>query len=128
MKLIKLNPNMNRLRLLLQVGALVACSCFLFSCKSSKSITKEEFLYFQNGLDSIKNVQLKEPTIHAYDVLSIQVTSTSPIQEQIAPFNPPDKTAGYLVNSDGNIEVPVVNKKTISKKKDKINPEDNKVC
>jgi polysaccharide export outer membrane protein len=56
----------------------------------------------------MKRVQIKEPTIHKYDLISIQVSSASPIQEQLAPFNPTDKTSGYLVNSDGNIEFPVI--------------------
>ncbi len=87
--------------------SIIACACILFSCKVSKNTTKEDFLYFQRGLDSIKNVQVKEPIIHVNDLLSIQVSSASLNQEQTIPFNPPGN-AGYLVSTTGNIEMPVL--------------------
>lgn len=99
---------MNRLNLFSTLSAILICCCLFSSCKMPRNTTKEDFLYFQNGLDSIKKVQLKEPTIHTYDLLSVQVTSASPIQEQLAPFNPIDKSTGYLVNPSGNIEMPVI--------------------
>ncbi len=99
---------MNRLNLFFNLSAVIICFCLISSCKTTRNTTKEDFLYFQNGLDSLKKIQVKEPTIHTYDMLSVTVNSASPIQEQLAPFNPADKTAGYLVNSDGNIEMPVI--------------------
>ena len=101
-------PFTNRTKLLLSLCAFLSLSFLMFSCNNAKHITKEDFLYFQNGLDSIKKIQIKEPIIHYYDLLTVEVSSASPIQEQIAPFNPADKAAGYLVNGEGNIEMPVI--------------------
>ena len=54
----------------------------------------------------------KEPLIQTNDLLSIQVFSKSLSQEQAALFNIPNTGAGgsggYLVDMDGNIEIPLV--------------------
>ncbi|MEO6546460.1 MAG: polysaccharide biosynthesis/export family protein [Ferruginibacter sp.] len=104
--------NKNKLMLLLRYCFIVTCSCFLFSCNTTKRISRENYVYFQNGLDSIKNIQLKQPVIQKSDLLSIQVTSASMNQEQTTPFNLPASSGGsgngYLVNMSGNVEMPVV--------------------
>ena len=92
---------------------IVGClSIFLFSCSTSKKITKESFIYFQNSLDSIKYIQSREPIIQNNDLLSIQVLSTSLNQEQTIPFNPvvssAGSTSGYLVNAIGYVDMPVI--------------------
>ena len=92
---------------------IIACACFLFSCKISKNITKEDYLYFQTGIDSIKKVQAAQPVIHVNDLISVQVSSPSLNQEQTIPFNLPASAtgagvSGYVVNSAGNIEMPVL--------------------
>ncbi len=92
---------------------LLAAACIiLVSCNSTKRVTKESFIYFQNGLDSIKYIQSKEPIIQNNDLLSIQVLSTSLNQEQTVPFNTPMSagvaSSGYLVNMSGNVEMPVI--------------------
>jgi len=91
---------------------LAATSILLLSCNSTKRVTKESFIYFQNGLDSIKYIQSKEPIVQNNDLLSIQVLSTSLNQEQTVPFNTPASaggvSSGYLVNMAGNVEMPVI--------------------
>lgn len=89
---------------------LITTSCFLFSCNSAKKVTKEDFLYFQRGLDSIRNIQTKEPIIQRNDILTIQVLSTSLNQEQTQPFNLSGAAAanGYLVGMNGEVEMPVL--------------------
>lgn len=91
---------------------LIAVSLFVFSCNTSQKVTKENFLYFQRGLDSIKYIQTKDPIIQNNDLLSIQVGSTSLNQEQTIPFNLPPSNMGvnlgYLVNTAGNVEMPVI--------------------
>jgi len=91
---------------------LVVTSAILLSCNSTKRVTKQSFIYFQNGLDSIKYIQSKEPIVQNNDLLSIQVLSTSLNQEQTVPFNTPASAGGasngYLVNMSGNVEMPVI--------------------
>jgi polysaccharide export outer membrane protein len=91
---------------------IITCSFLIFSCSSTKIVTKENFIYFQNGIDSMKYVQSKEPIIQNNNLLSIQVTSTSLNQEQTQPFNAVAAVGGvnggYLVNTDGNVEMPVI--------------------
>jgi polysaccharide export outer membrane protein len=75
-------------------------------------MSKENFIYFQNGLDSMKYIQSKEPIIQNNDLLSIQVLSTSLNQEQTVPYNAPVSaggvSSGYFVNMAGNVEMPVI--------------------
>jgi polysaccharide export outer membrane protein len=91
---------------------IIAISSLIFSCNSSKIVTKENYIYFQNGLDSMKYIQSKEPVIQNNDLLSIQVISTSLNQEQTLPFNHPATVtgagSGYLVDMAGNVEMPVI--------------------
>ncbi len=89
---------------------LITLTSFLFSCNSAKKVTKEDFLYFQRGLDSIRNIQTKEPVIQRNDILTIQVLSTSLNQEQTQPFNLSGAAAGngYLVGMNGEVEMPVL--------------------
>ena len=102
------------------------------SCSSSrKSI--DDTVYFKIGPDSISAIH-KEKVIHPFDVLSIQVYSKTPNQEQAAIFNifsysmssareasagsagaagasgttGGGSTQGYRVNESGNIEMPVI--------------------
>ncbi|MEO6722061.1 MAG: polysaccharide biosynthesis/export family protein [Ferruginibacter sp.] len=91
-------------------GLIAVCACFLFSCQISKNVTKEDFLYFQTGLDSIKKIQVTDPIIHVNDLIAVQISSSSLNQEQTIPFNMQGSasTAGYLVNTAGNIDMPVL--------------------
>ena len=104
--------NKNRLSVLYTCCRVIALSALLFACNSTKKVTKEDFLYFQRGLDSIRNIQSKEPVIQNNDLLTIQVVSTSLNQDQTLPFNLPPSAAGpnggYLVNMSGNVEMPVI--------------------
>ena len=105
-------PTKNHLYILYRYGIIAIASFFLLSCHTTQKVSKENFLYFQRGLDSIKFIQSKEPVIQNNDLLSVQVVSTSLNQEQTLPFNLPPSSAGantgYLVNSLGNIEMPVI--------------------
>ena len=105
---------------------LLALFCFiLYSCRSTRDIT-----YFQEGnaterrvvfpnFDSVKNkMPSYEAIIQPNDILAIYVSSLSP--EASAFFNEtntPDQSnsafatrtsVGYLVDIDGNIEIPLV--------------------
>jgi len=93
-------------------------------CKSSEELNKE-FLYFQNNIDTVGSIKVKEPVILPNDILTIQVFIKSLNQDQALPFNLPSsggssssgqgagvgKTgdpAGYLVELDGTIEMPII--------------------
>jgi polysaccharide biosynthesis/export protein len=95
---------------------LLVFSVFLSSCADTRKIS-----YFEGVTDnSIKYKDLPpEPVIQTNDILSIQVTSLNP--EASAMFNAPNQmnaavvgtatytnTGGYLVNSSGNIQFPVL--------------------
>ena len=105
----------------------------LASCGSSKKINYNP-VYFRVGNDTIAAVQ-KERIIHPFDLLTIQVYSKTPNQEQAAIFNIYSSPVssmreslagttsgstgtgvssssapllGYRVNESGNIEMPVI--------------------
>ena len=88
----------------------------LIACTSSKKLNNN-YLYFQNGLDSLSK-QMKEPVIQPNDLLSIQVFSKSLNQEQAVIFNIPNSSAntgasssstqGYQVSLTGTIEIPII--------------------
>jgi polysaccharide export outer membrane protein len=116
---------------------LIICSVLgiLFSSCSSSSKINYNPVYFREGPDTINFIQ-KEKVIHPYDVLSIQVYSKTPNQEQAAIFNifslsmssagsagaagaagaagsvgttgSSGSMQGYRVNDAGNIEMPVI--------------------
>lgn len=101
-----------KLGVLLRYCLIITLSGLLFSCNSTQKVNKASYIYFQNGLDSLKNIQTREPIIQNNDILSVQVISTSLNQEQTVPFNLPASTAsptlsGYPVIG-GNIEMPVI--------------------
>ncbi len=104
--------NNNNFSVLIQMILFILCANVFFSCNSSKRVTREDFVYFQNGLDSLKYIQSKEPIIQNNDLLTIQVLSTSLNQEQTIPYNMPVSAAGpnsgYLVNLTGYIEMPIL--------------------
>jgi polysaccharide biosynthesis/export protein len=82
---------------------------FVFAaCNSSKKISKD-YTYFQTGRDSLGRVLYKEPAIQPNDMLSVQVYSGTISQDQVALFNLTNN-GGYLVDLNGNIEMPVVGK------------------
>ena len=101
------------------------------SCSSSKKLDTNP-IYFRDGPDSV-NVSQSEKLIHPFDMLSIQVYSKTPNQEQAAIFNifsqqnaitrdptsasfgtssisgaPSPTMQGYRVNESGNIDMPVI--------------------
>ena len=103
----------------------------LSSCSSSSNINYNP-VYFKTGNDTI-TANLKEKVIHPFDLLSIQVYSKTPNQEQAAIFNifsspissmrenvigaagaaggsgsSGGSNQGYRVNEAGNIEMPVI--------------------
>ena len=91
------------------ISGLGFITAFLFTvtgCGPSKKIDKE-FLYFQNSMDSIENVQSKETVIKNNDVLGIQIFSKSLNQDQASIFNLPDRQS-YLVAENGNIDLPII--------------------
>jgi polysaccharide export outer membrane protein len=83
--------------------------CLLVSCRSSRVGT--EFLYFQNGLDSMGTAEIKEVPIKNNDILNIHVNSKTLNQEQTLLFNMPVNSGsveGYNVNAAGNIDLPII--------------------
>lgn len=75
---------------------------FCISCTSSKKIA-----YFQNAQDADSRAMLGtvEAPIQKNDILNITVSSLSPKDD--VEYNRTDiTTRGYLVNSDGNIQMP----------------------
>ena len=84
----------------------------LSGCSTSKRLDMN-FLYFQNSMDSIEAIQHAPMIIKENDQLSIQITSKSLNQEQVAIFNLPGVTTGgaarsYQVNSNGHIDLPLL--------------------
>jgi len=94
----------------------------LASCSPTHDMKPADYLYFENGPDIIALKQ-KQTTIQPNDILSIQVYSKTTNQEQAAIFNIPVAPTpgnaiaagqaqvnqqGYLVNQEGNIEMPVI--------------------
>lgn len=79
----------------------------LFSCNSTSKI-KKDFLYFNRGLDSLGNIQMKDNIIKPNDILGIHVSSKSRNQEQAALFNMSSDSIGYEVNSAGTIDIPIL--------------------
>lgn len=88
--------------------------------------TKKEILYFQNteGLTELADMQIFEPVVEMNDVLHINVTSLN--AEVVAPFvkiptegtlnNQNPLLNGYLVNSEGNIQFPVLGSVSVAGK------------
>jgi polysaccharide biosynthesis/export protein len=101
------------------------------SCSSSKKLNTNP-IYFRDGPDTVASSQ-SEKLIHPFDMLSIQVYSKTPNQEQAAIFNifsqqnaisreptsasfgtstisgaAPPTMQGYRVNESGNIDMPVI--------------------
>jgi len=77
---------------------------FFMSCTSTKNIS-----YFQSAQDTTfrPTLGMIESPIQRNDILNITVTSLS--KTASADFNLADPTVkGYLVNSDGNIEMPML--------------------
>lgn len=86
------------------------------ACNPSRRLN-HNFLYFQKGLDSLKNVEIKDQVIKPNDQLSIQVYSGTINQEQAAIFNTPvinlggtisPAPFGYIVDKNGNVAVPII--------------------
>ena len=105
-------------------GFIFFCLMLTLGCKSSEELNRE-FLYFQNNIDTVRSIKINEPVILPNDILTIQVFIKSLNQDQALPFNLPSsgasggsgpsagagKTgdlAGYLVELDGTIEMPII--------------------
>lgn len=103
------------------------CAC-LSSCISSKELV----LYQKTDSDTLALAPRYIPTIKAGDVLSVQVSSLSPeataffnpyatiaaaeragLPSSVAPTTPIPYTPGYLVNEEGQIELPLIGKQTV---------------
>ena len=81
-------------------------------CSSSKKVNTD-FLYFQKSMDSLETVQRIPVVIKMNDLLTVQITSRSMNQEQVAVFNLPGNAVngvsrGFQVNNDGNIDLPLL--------------------
>ena len=113
---------MTFLKKTLQVALIVVMISSLTSCDSQKRMNKD-FNYFQKGLDSIQNIEMKELKFTPNDFISIQVVAGSLRQEDAALFNlssssssstgtstPSSGGASYQVDADGNIEFPKIGK------------------
>lgn len=71
----------------------------------------KEYNLFQKGLDSIKNFEYKAPIIQNGDNLSVQISSATPSQDQVAVFNLSNSNNGVqnsLVDLNGNINLPII--------------------
>jgi polysaccharide export outer membrane protein len=88
----------------------IAIVLFSVSCTSTKKIA-----YFENATDTTFQAMLNnvETPIQVNDILNISVTSASKVASeafntefQTAGTN--DQFAGYLVNTDGNIQMPTI--------------------
>ena len=69
---------------------LLGLSILLTGCTSSRYATQKlntEFNYFQKGIDSAQPIQFTPLTIKPNDLLNIQVSSNTLLQEQAAVFN-----------------------------------------
>ena len=77
---------MTFLKKTLQVALIVVMISSLTSCDSQKRMNKD-FNYFQKGLDSIQNIEMKELKFTPNDFISIQVVAGSLRQEDAALFN-----------------------------------------
>lgn len=104
----------NGISILLRTCCIMLLIIVFSSCSTPKELNKE-FVYFQSGLDSSATVKLKERVIQVNDQLAIQFISKSMNQEQAALFNIPNSGgtasgSGYLINTEGNIEIPLVGK------------------
>ena len=85
----------------------------LCACGSSKKLNTNN-IYFQTGPNSII-AQKSQTIIQINDEISIVFYSQTSNQEQAAIFNIPpaagssgNSIQGYKVNSEGNIEIPVI--------------------
>jgi polysaccharide biosynthesis/export protein len=83
----------------------------LAGCGSSRKMNTD-FLYFQKSMDSLETIQRVPVVIKVNDLLTIQITSKSMNQEQVAIFNLPGAANGvnrdFQVNSDGSIDLPLL--------------------
>jgi polysaccharide biosynthesis/export protein len=117
----------------LKIPVYFICLWVLFSSCSSSNKLDSNPIYFQEGPDTMTSNQY-DKLIHPFDMLSIQVYSKTPNQEQAAIFNifsqpntvnreqaatgtfgvttisgaASPTTQGYRVNEAGNIEMPVI--------------------
>jgi len=95
--------------------------CMFFVASMSSCLSTQKAIYFENVEDTLINT-LKDETesiIQKNDILSVYISSLNP--EASAVFNAPNTQAtststttgstsagGYLVNSDGNIQLPIL--------------------
>lgn len=110
-----------------RTGFWLACLCLcLTGCISSKELV----LFQKTNADTLAVASRYTPTIQPGDVLSIQVSSLNPeatsffnpfavinqaSQTQMLSANAPlPYIPGYLVDSDGNIEMPLIGKVKVS--------------
>jgi polysaccharide export outer membrane protein len=117
----------NTTRLLPQSILFLSIAVLCFSCTSQKKIDEQnqQYLYFQNNLENLKRLPLKERVIQPGDLLNIQVLSNSLNQEQTLIFNLNSSTTNangstvinnnsnapsYLVDASGEIDMPVIGK------------------
>lgn len=80
----------------------------LVSCASVKK-SQFDFLMFQRGLDSMGKVSAEEVLIKPSDKLNIQFyTQATIVQDQTDIFNFLNKSGGYVVDINGNLNFPII--------------------
>jgi polysaccharide biosynthesis/export protein len=100
---------------------LVLTSLFFCSCYSSKKKISNEFNYFQENLDSSRQITIRPLVIQPNDMLNIYISSSTLNQEQVAVFNmfntggnslqalsTQATASGYLVDQNGYIRFPML--------------------
>ena len=101
---------------------IIMCLIFVSSCRTVKNVP-----YFENipeDLDeplALKMASYVPPKIQAQDILQISIKTLNPantamLEASAASIHSPesDKFAGYLVDSDGKIELPLVGKISVA--------------
>ncbi len=91
--------------------------CFLVSVLFVSCTLRKKMIYFQDDLNGLETSKNYNPVFHTDDILSITVMGMDP--ETVKPFNLPISNSlqtnsaspsGYLVDSEGNIDFPIIGK------------------
>ncbi len=100
-------------------SVLVLMGIYLTSCTTTSQITTTYFSETTDTMIMLSKTEIPEPIIQKNDILSIYISSLNP--EASAVFNAPNILAtststttgstsagGYLVNTDGNLQLPIL--------------------
>lgn len=109
---------MKKVGLALRLIFILTLGCFMNSCN-----TEEKMIYFQdkslNTASANLNIQEYDAIIQPGDIIKVVITSLSPEASSFFNLIPPNDLSntaptGYLVNSYGNIEIPLVGSVKVS--------------